>query len=100
MKPHILALGMPGTFEMIVIGGIGLLVFGRRLPEIARSMGKSIIEFKKGLRDVKEEISLPGGENHRSLTADTHAASVDSGTPNAGAEAPVPNGESKKQQPE
>ncbi|MEK6677146.1 MAG: twin-arginine translocase TatA/TatE family subunit [Planctomycetota bacterium] len=42
--------------EWIIIGAVALLIFGRRLPDVARSFGKSIIEFKKGLRDVHDEI--------------------------------------------
>lgn len=41
-----------GVPEMIVIGIIALLLFGKRLPEVARSLGKGITEFKRGLRDV------------------------------------------------
>jgi len=46
-------LGLP---EMIVIGLIALLLFGRRLPEVGRSLGKGIVEFKKGLREVEDEV--------------------------------------------
>jgi sec-independent protein translocase protein TatA len=46
-------IGMP---EMIVIALLGLLIFGRRLPEVGRGLGKSIIEFKRGLADVKDEV--------------------------------------------
>lgn len=53
--PHMLAFGMPGTFEWIIILGIGLLLFGKRLPEIARGAGRSIVEFKKGMRNIEEE---------------------------------------------
>lgn len=45
---------MPGTGEWLVILFIGLLIFGRRLPEVARSLGKSVNEFKKGLRDFQD----------------------------------------------
>ena len=52
-------LSMPGGAEWLVIAVIGLLVFGKRLPEVSRSMGRSIVEFKKGLRGVEDEDSDP-----------------------------------------
>jgi len=48
--------GLPGGWEWIVILLVALLVFGRRLPDVARSIGKSIVEFKRGLRDIKEDV--------------------------------------------
>ncbi|MCA9297190.1 MAG: twin-arginine translocase TatA/TatE family subunit, partial [Phycisphaerales bacterium] len=42
--------GLPGGGEWIVILVLGLLIFGRRLPEIGRSAGKAIVEFKKGVK--------------------------------------------------
>ena len=51
-----IALGMPGGAEWIVIAAIGLLLFGKRLPEVGRSLGKGIVEFKKGLKGVEDEI--------------------------------------------
>ncbi len=45
-----------GWTEMLVIGVIMLLLFGRRLPEVGRSLGQGIVEFKKGLKDVTEDI--------------------------------------------
>jgi sec-independent protein translocase protein TatA len=47
---------LPGGMEWIVILIVGLLLFGRRLPEVARSLGKSIVEFKKGIKDVRDDI--------------------------------------------
>ena len=53
---HPIALGMPGGAEWIIIAAIGLLLFGKRLPEVGRSLGKGIVEFKKGLKGVEDEV--------------------------------------------
>ncbi len=57
--------GLPGGLEWGVILVVGLLLFGRRLPDIARSMGKSIVEFKKGLKDVRSEIESESDKTPR-----------------------------------
>ena len=51
-----LAFGMPGPAELIVIGLVAVLLFGNRLPDVGRSLGKGIIEFKKGIKGINEEI--------------------------------------------
>lgn len=51
-----LAIGMPSGFEWLIVAGIGLLLFGKRLPEVGRSLGKGIVEFKKGIKGVEEEV--------------------------------------------
>lgn len=51
-----LALGMPGGWEWLIIGAIGLLLFGRRLPEVGRGLGRSIVEFRKGIKGIEDEI--------------------------------------------
>ena len=47
-------ISMPGGGEWMIILVIGLLIFGRRLPEVARSLGKSVNEFKKGMKEFQE----------------------------------------------
>jgi len=47
---------MPGGWEWMILLVIALLIFGKRLPEVGKSLGKGIVEFKKGLRNVKDEI--------------------------------------------
>src|SRR4051812_37042364 len=51
-----LAFQMPGFGEMLLIAGLGLLFFGKRLPEVGRSLGKGIVEFKKGLKGIEDEV--------------------------------------------
>jgi len=50
-------IGAPGPMEMAIIGIIALLLFGKRLPEVARSMGKGLVEFKKGIAGVEDEVN-------------------------------------------
>jgi TatA/E family protein of Tat protein translocase len=44
-----------GWPELLVLGVILLLLFGSRLPEVGRSLGKGITEFKKGLKGVEDD---------------------------------------------
>lgn len=50
-------MGSLGPFEIIIIAVVLLLFFGaKRLPELARGIGKSLKEFKKATRDIQDEI--------------------------------------------
>lgn len=41
---------------MLIVGIIAVLLFGNRLPEVGRSFGRSIMEFKKGMREMQNEV--------------------------------------------
>jgi TatA/E family protein of Tat protein translocase len=45
------------TMELLIILGIALLLFGRRLPEVGKSLGKGIVEFKKGLAGIEDQVT-------------------------------------------
>ena len=49
-----------GPMEMLIVMGIAVLLFGKRLPEVGRSLGKGIVEFKKGLSGVGDEFDISG----------------------------------------
>lgn len=54
---HTLAfLNSLGTWDMVLLLILGLLLFGKRLPEVGKSLGRGIVEFKKGLKGVEDEI--------------------------------------------
>jgi sec-independent protein translocase protein TatA len=44
-----------GGVELLVVGGVVLLLFGNRLPSLMRSMGRSVVEFKKGVSDIEHD---------------------------------------------
>jgi sec-independent protein translocase protein TatA len=60
--------------EMLIFFVVALLLFGKRLPEVARSVGKSMKEFKRGLAGLDEEIytaaQRPSSTYHRPAAAE------------------------------
>ena len=75
--------GMPGPFEMAVIAVIGLLLFGKRLPDVARNVGRSMTEFKRGMSDVSSDVrdsyhnDTPAARPKAIDTRDTDVAKFD-----------------------
>ena len=54
-------MGAIGHWELIMIMFAVLLLFGsKRLPELARGIGKGLQEFKKAADDVKNELNIDG----------------------------------------
>jgi sec-independent protein translocase protein TatA len=55
MLPHFAFAGLPGGYEVLIIGFVALLIFGNRLPTLMRSLGQGVVEFKKGINGVEDE---------------------------------------------
>jgi sec-independent protein translocase protein TatA len=45
-----------GVPELLIVGIVAVILFGNRLPEVARSLGKSLNEFKKGMQELENEV--------------------------------------------
>ena len=56
-----------GPQELLMILVLGVLLFGRKLPEVGRSLGKTFVEFKKGVKGMEEEVET--GMGHSSSQA-------------------------------
>jgi sec-independent protein translocase protein TatA len=41
---------------LLILGVIAVLLYGERLPEVARSLGKGFMEFKKGIRNIQDDL--------------------------------------------
>src|SRR5436305_11914442 len=63
----ILAIQLPGGAEWMIILAFGLLIFGKRLPEVGRSLGKGIVEFKKGLKGVEDDVEEAANQPDRKI---------------------------------
>jgi sec-independent protein translocase protein TatA len=67
-----------GLLEMMIVMGVAVLLFGKRLPEVGRSLGKGIIEFKKGLAGLEDTFDMTStsvpSSSHRAARYDEHVS--------------------------
>ena len=49
-----------GTQEILLLLVMGVLLFGRNLPQLGRSVGKTFVEFKKGMKGLEDEMEPSG----------------------------------------
>ena len=66
-----------GTWEIVGIVAVGILLFGSRLPNIARSLGKSVTEFKKGVKDIQQDMDTPEPKKLESKPREVEAEKVE-----------------------
>ena len=50
------AFGLESPTTLLILGALAVLLFGERLPEVARSIGKGLTEVKNGVRGIQKEI--------------------------------------------
>ena len=55
MSP-VFAFLLDNPLAMIFFGALAVLLFGERLPEVAKTFGKSLMELKKSVRDIQDEV--------------------------------------------
>ncbi|MEM8496009.1 MAG: twin-arginine translocase TatA/TatE family subunit [Planctomycetota bacterium] len=58
--PTLAFIGSIGPMQWVIIGVLALLIFGKRLPQVGKSLGQGIVEFKKGLQGLNDEIESAG----------------------------------------
>ena len=67
-----LGLSMPGAGEWILILLVILLLFGgKKLPELARGLGRSLAEFKKGKEEAEKELKSAVADNQKPVAPDS-----------------------------
>ena len=89
IAPTLALLGPLGWPELIVLAILGVLIFGRRLPEMGKSLGRGIVELKKGLSGIADEVnnaSTPKDdpnhiESRSATTVETAAPESESAAP-------------------
>ena len=65
MTHQLLVLGSLGGQEIIIIALVILLLFGgKKIPELMRGLGKGVSQFKKGMKDIEDEISAEPEKNN------------------------------------
>ena len=76
VQPPLAMFGI-GPQEMIIVGVIAVLLFGKRLPEVARSLGKGVVEFKKGINGIEEDLRTDTSSRYASSSRSSRFNEID-----------------------
>src|SRR5437899_11473239 len=57
-----------GPMEIVVLVVLGVLLFGKNLPSMGRYIGKSIVEFKKGVKGLEDDVGTGAGSSSEAIT--------------------------------
>ena len=63
-----------GPTELMIFGAIAVMLFGSKLPELARSLGGSYREFRKGLTDIQSQMNINPSFDAKPQREDAYAA--------------------------
>ena len=68
-------IGSLGVLELLIILVVVLLIFGpRRLPEMAKGLGQSVREFRKGIKDMRKDLDEDTAEAPKAAPVSAAAA--------------------------
>jgi sec-independent protein translocase protein TatA len=56
-----------GTQEIMLLLVLGVLLFGRNLPSLGRSLGKTVTEFKRGVKGLEDDVEPTAGGPPRAV---------------------------------
>ncbi|MCM1517314.1 MAG: twin-arginine translocase TatA/TatE family subunit [Pseudoflavonifractor sp.] len=77
----LMTIGFIGTTELMLIGGMALLLFGgKKLPEMMRGLGRGVREFKKGVNGLDSAMSDTDSEDKVSNKSSDVSGSGSGGT--------------------
>jgi sec-independent protein translocase protein TatA len=77
--------GLPGGWEWLIILAAVLLIFGNKIPSVARNLGSGITQFKRGLKDdVDANSALDDGDSNSRKSESSNASGNDQDSANGG----------------
>ena len=72
-------MGLPGGYEWLIILAVVVILFGgKKIPELAKGLGKGIKNFKDEMKDTKEEVA---SEEPKKVESDTKEVASEAETP-------------------